>query len=204
MVSYYNDASHDHDDVKMKLFALSLEDDVEEWYFDLDDDSYKTLSEFLEGFKKKWGEKKEPRHLLASSTLCEYNVIQMQHLVHYTPQQNGVAESKNRALKEMVTCMLEAKYLSPKLCDEAINCAEYVRNIFPRKALEEKTPFEAWNGHKPNVSHFRVFGSKAWAKIPLEKNNHLTQYGKNPCKKSSSLCKTMKLGSWFLYLPRGN
>ena len=50
----------------MKLFALSLEDDAEEWYYNLDDDSYKTLNEFLAGFKNKWGEKKEPRHLLAS------------------------------------------------------------------------------------------------------------------------------------------
>ena len=58
LVIYCNDAAHDHDYVKMKLFALSLEDDVEEWYLDLDDDSYKTLSEFLEGFKKKWGEKR--------------------------------------------------------------------------------------------------------------------------------------------------
>ena len=66
LVSYYNDSTHDHDDVKMKLFSLSLEDDAEEWYFDLGDDSYKTLTEFLEGFKKKWGKKKEPRHLLAA------------------------------------------------------------------------------------------------------------------------------------------
>ena len=58
LVNYCNDAAHDHDDVKMTLFALSLEDDAEEWYFNLDDDSYKTLSEFLEGFKKKWGERK--------------------------------------------------------------------------------------------------------------------------------------------------
>ena len=35
-------------------------------YLDLDDDSYKTLSEFQDGFRKKWGEKKEPRHLLAT------------------------------------------------------------------------------------------------------------------------------------------
>ena len=33
----------------------------------------------------------------------------MQHLVPYTPQQNGVAENKNRALKEMATFSLEAK-----------------------------------------------------------------------------------------------
>ena len=32
----------------------------------LGDDSYKTHSEFLEGFNKKWGGNKEPRHLLAA------------------------------------------------------------------------------------------------------------------------------------------
>ena len=32
----------------------------------LDDDSYKTLSEFQDGFRRKWREKKEPRHLLGA------------------------------------------------------------------------------------------------------------------------------------------
>ena len=41
----------------MNLFSLSLEDDSKEWYFDLDDDSYKTLSEFQDSFRNKWGEK---------------------------------------------------------------------------------------------------------------------------------------------------
>ena len=86
----------------------------------------------------------------------------MQHSVPYTPQQNGVAERKNRAMKEMATCMLEAKPLSPKLWEKAINCDAYVQNKFPLKSLEYKTPFEAWSGHNPNVFHFRVFGSKAW------------------------------------------
>ena len=52
--------------------------------------------------------------------------IQMQHYVPYTPQQNGVAERKNRALKEMSTCMMEDKDLSPKLWNKAINCDAYV------------------------------------------------------------------------------
>ena len=43
--------------------------------------------------------------------------IQMQHFVPYTPSQNGVAERKNMALKEMETCMLEAKNLNPNLWD---------------------------------------------------------------------------------------
>ena len=97
------------------------------------------------------------------------NSIQMQHSVPYTPQQNGVAESNNKALKEMTTCMLEDKYLYPKIWDEAINCATYFYNIGPHKSLEEKKPFEPWSGHKPNVSHLRVFGYKAWARIPPKK-----------------------------------
>ena len=65
--------------------------------------------------------------------LCHENSIHMQQFVPYTPQQNGVAKRKNRALKEMNTCMMEAKYLSPKIWDEAINCDEYVQNIFSHK-----------------------------------------------------------------------
>ena len=86
----------------------------------------------------------------------------------YTPQQNGVAERKDGALKEMETCMMEEKDLSPKIWDEAINCAAYFQNRSPHKYLDGKTPYEAWSGHKPNVSHFRVFGSKAWDRIALE------------------------------------
>ena len=65
--------------------------------------------------------------------------------------------------------MLEAKDLNPNLWDEPINCVAYIQNRAPHKALDGRTPYEAWSGHKPNVSHFRVFGSKAWARIPSEK-----------------------------------
>ena len=35
------------------------------------------------------------------------------------------------------------------------------------------TPFKAWSGHKPDVTHFRIFGSKAWVRIPTEKSKDL-------------------------------
>ena len=38
--------------------------------------------------------------------------IRMEHSGPYTPQQNGVVERKNKSLKEMATCMMEAKTLS--------------------------------------------------------------------------------------------
>ena len=73
----------------------------------------------------------------------------MHHSIPYTPQQNGVVERKNRSLKDMATCMMEEKYLNPKIWYEAINCDTYVQNIPPQKSLEGKTPFEAWSCHKP-------------------------------------------------------
>ena len=50
---------------------------------------------------------------------------------------------------------------------------KYVQNIAPHKYLDGKTPYEAWSGHKPSVSHFKVFGSKAWARIPPKKKKAL-------------------------------
>ena len=90
----------------------------------------------------------------------------MQHLVPYTPQKNGVVERKNMALKEMATCMIEAKDLNPNIWDETINYAAYIHNKSLDKSMSGKTPYEAWFGHKPNISHFRIFGSRAWAQIP--------------------------------------
>ena len=39
--------------------------------------------------------------------------------------------------------------------------------------MKGKTPFEAYFGHNPDVSNLRVFGSTAWARIPLDKKRAL-------------------------------
>ena len=39
------------------------------------------------------------------------------------------------------------------------------------------TPFDALHGHKPNVCHLRVFGSKAWARIPMDKRTTFQAQG---------------------------
>ena len=51
--------------------------------------------------------------------------IRMEHLFPYTPQRNGVAERKNKPLKEMKTSLLHAKHLPPSLWAEAVNCDSY-------------------------------------------------------------------------------
>ena len=68
---------------------------------------------------------------------------------------------------------MEAKNLPPKYWFKAINYAAYIQNRVPHKQLDGMTPFEAWSGRKPNVTHLRIFGSRAWARIPTEKRKAL-------------------------------
>jgi hypothetical protein len=42
--------------------------------------------------------------------------------------------------------------------------AVYILNHSPTKALNGMTPYEAWHGRKPVVSHLRVFGCLAFTK----------------------------------------
>jgi hypothetical protein len=57
-------------------------------------------------------------------------------------------------LKEMTNCMIQSKGLSLKYWAEAINCANYIVNHTPTKALKNITLKEAWTKIKPDVSHF--------------------------------------------------
>ena len=47
---------------------------------------------------------------------------------------------------------------------EAVMTVVHLLNRLPTKALDSKTPYEAWHGRKPMVSHLRVFGCLAFAK----------------------------------------
>ena len=69
--------------------------------------------------------------------------------------------------------MLEAKNLPRKFWVKAIKYASYIQNRVPHKKLDGMTPLEAWSGHKPDVTHFWIFGSRAWARIPTEKRKDL-------------------------------
>ena len=105
---------------------------------------------------------------------CKHlDVLTPQHSITYTPQQNGVAKRKNRSLKEMTTCMMESKTLPPKFWAEAINYESYIQNRVPHKQLYGMTPFKSQSRHKLDVTHFKIFGSKAWDRIPTENRKAL-------------------------------
>ena len=76
----------------------------------------------------------------------------------------------------MVECarsMLQGKNISNGFRDEAINIVVYLKNKSPTKKLELQTPFEVFYGYKPEISHLRIFGSRAFAYIPKDEKRKL-------------------------------
>lgn len=90
--------------------------------------------------------------------------------VPYTPQQNGIAERKNRTLVEMARCLMMQGGLQPSFWAEAVHTANYLRNRCASKPIDGKTPFQMWTGKLPSLQHLRVIGTKAYIldKVPTK------------------------------------
>jgi hypothetical protein len=89
----------------------------------------------------------------------------------YTPQQNGVVERKNRKLLDMARTMLDEYKTPDRFWAEAINTACYsINRLYLHRTLK-KTSYELLTSKKPNVSYFRVFGSKCFILIKRGRNS---------------------------------
>ena len=76
------------------------------------------------------------------------------------PQQNGVAERRNRTLLEMVTSMMSYTSLPVSFWGYTLETAQYLLNLVPSKVIST-TPKELWTGRKPNLGHVWIWGSPA-------------------------------------------
>jgi transposase InsO family protein len=95
----------------------------------------------------------------------------------YNPQQNGVAERKNRTIMEAVKTMIHDQDLSMHLWAEVTRTTVYVQNILSHSALGFKTPEEMVTGKKPEVSHLKIFGCLVFVHITKEKRTKLDPSG---------------------------
>jgi hypothetical protein len=71
-------------------------------------------------------------------------------------------ERKNRTLLDMARTMLDEYKTSDRFWAEAVNTACYAINHLYLHRILKKTSYELLTGKKPNVSYFRVFGSKCF------------------------------------------
>ncbi|GKC18226.1 putative ribonuclease H-like domain-containing protein, partial [Tanacetum coccineum] len=89
---------------------------------------------------------------------CEKKGIKREFSVARTPQQNGVAERRNRTLIEAARTMLADSKLPTTFWAEAVNTACYVQNRVIIVKPHNKTPYELFKGRTPALSFMRPFG----------------------------------------------
>jgi hypothetical protein len=90
--------------------------------------------------------------------------VQRHYSASYNPQQNGVIERRNQTVVGMAQDLLKQREMPAVFWGEAVVMTVYILNRSPTKALNGKTPYEAWHGRKPAVSHLRVFSCLAFGK----------------------------------------
>jgi transposase InsO family protein len=100
--------------------------------------------------------------------LCNASGIIHQTTAPYSPQSNGVAERKNRTLKEMMNALLISSGLPQNMWGEAVLTANYLLNKIPLKN-KDVTPYELWKGRKPSYKYLKVWGCLAKVDVPLPK-----------------------------------
>jgi hypothetical protein len=99
--------------------------------------------------------------------------IQRKYSCSYSPQQNGVAERKNRHIVKITRAMLNEKNLSNYFWAKAVATTVYIMNRTPTTTVHGMTPEEKFTSKKPDVSHFRVFGCITYVHVPNEKRSKL-------------------------------
>ncbi|CAL8155342.1 unnamed protein product [Prunus armeniaca] len=112
---------------------------------------------------------------LAIFKFRELMLLERQLTIAYSPQQNGVAERKNRNVMEMARTMMHEKKIPLKFWAEAVNTAVCLQNRSPTSALDNTTPFKKFSGKKPGVKHLRIFGSLCYIHIPSQKSHKLEE-----------------------------
>ncbi|GJT07729.1 putative ribonuclease H-like domain-containing protein [Tanacetum coccineum] len=89
---------------------------------------------------------------------CREKGIKREYSVARTPQQNGVAERRNRTLIEAIRTMLTNFKLPTTFWAEAVSTACYVQNRVLVVKPHNKTPYELFRGFKPALCFMRPFG----------------------------------------------
>ncbi|GJV29270.1 putative ribonuclease H-like domain-containing protein [Tanacetum coccineum] len=92
------------------------------------------------------------------SEFCEKKGIKKEFSVARTPQQNGVAERRNKILTEVARTMLADSKLPTTFWAKVVNTACYVQNRILVVRLYNKTPYELFRGRTPALSFMRPFG----------------------------------------------
>ncbi|GJR13907.1 putative ribonuclease H-like domain-containing protein [Tanacetum coccineum] len=105
--------------------------------------------------------------------LCGEKGIKRDYSNPRTPQQNGVAERKNRTLIEAARTMLADSKLPTMFWTEAVSTACYVLNRVSITNPHNKTPYQLISGKVPQIGHLKPFGCQVTI---LNTSDHLGKF----------------------------
>ncbi|GJW91660.1 putative ribonuclease H-like domain-containing protein [Tanacetum coccineum] len=152
-----------------KYYSLVVTDDFSmfTWVFFLGtkDETYGILKNFITFIENQLGKKVKAIRCdngvefktFQLIKLCGSKGIRRDYSNARTPQQNEVAERKNRTLIEAARTMLADSKLPTMFWTEAVSTACYVLNRVPVTKPHNKTPFELVSWKVPNISHLKPF-----------------------------------------------
>ncbi|GJY61304.1 retrovirus-related pol polyprotein from transposon TNT 1-94 [Tanacetum coccineum] len=89
---------------------------------------------------------------------CDEKGISQKFSSPYTPEQNGVAERKNRTLIEAARTMLLRSVFSKQYWTEAVATTCYTQNRSTIVKRHHKTPYEIFHKRILNIDFHHVFG----------------------------------------------
>nr|GFC64213.1 retrovirus-related Pol polyprotein from transposon TNT 1-94 [Tanacetum cinerariifolium] len=89
---------------------------------------------------------------------CSKKGIKKEFINARTPQQNGVAERRNRTLIEAARTVLADAKLPVTVWAKVVNTACYVQNRILVNKSQNKTPYELFNSTTPVIGFLRPFG----------------------------------------------
>ena len=117
----------------------------------------------------------------------------------HSPQQNGVAEARNKATGRILLALLLQSEAPHSLWTHAVQHANFINNLFPHHLLDKKTPFEAWHGKQPSMDRLRVWGCTGH--VLLNKDERRKSGGKlGPVTKPCVLLGINHVGAGWLLL----
>lgn len=109
----------------------------------------------------------------ACKEFCAKQGIKRELTTPYNPQQNWVAEYKNKAIVGAAKAMLHDQGLSMFLWADACNTTVFLQNRSPHRLLGQVMPEEAFTGKKPDMSNFQIFDSLVYYHVQAEKRSKL-------------------------------
>lgn len=105
--------------------------------------------------------------------LNEKGILSQRSCPH-TPQQNGVAERKNRHLLEVTRTLLLASSVPSQFWVEALSTAVYLINRLPSQTLNLESPYFRLYQQYPHYGHLHTFGCVCFVHLPPHERHKLS------------------------------